>query len=78
MGILPIVAKRLSAEMQAQRDELILLRGDLTQEQWAEGVLGVKRRTYIRYELGQRKAPVSVMRLARLATAKPKKRTHAR
>lgn len=70
MGILaPVIARRASrARLAAQRNELRTLRGDLTQDAWTER-LGVAKRTYIRYEQGQRAAPEFLMRLARLTTA---------
>jgi hypothetical protein len=63
------------AELQAQAAELVALRGERTHEQFAEGLLGVPRRTYIRYEQGQRIAPEPVMKLARLSVARKKRGT---
>jgi DNA-binding XRE family transcriptional regulator len=61
------------AELRAQREELVALRGDLTQKEWA-ALLDVPQRTYIRYEMGQREAPGSLMKLARLSTERRPKR----
>jgi len=52
-----------------QRNELLALKGKLDQGEWAE-LLGVPVRTYGRYERGQREAPETVMRLARLGVAR--------
>lgn len=58
------------SQLKAQREELVRLRGDMTIEAWAKGLLGVPERTYTRYEQGQRLAPEAVMRLARLSAKK--------
>lgn len=61
------------AELKAQREELVALRGERTQKEWS-AILEVPQRTYIRYEMGQREAPGSLMKLARLsAERRPKK-----
>lgn len=74
MGILRAVPRGTAtkAELKAQRDELVALRGSRTQKAWAD-VLGVPQRTYIRYEMGQREAPGSLMKLARLSVEPPSK-----
>ncbi len=72
LGILRVVTKpKLSkASLKAQAEELERLRGDRTQAEWREILGGVPERTYIRYENGQRPAPPSLMKLARLTGRK--------
>ena len=66
--------KLTKAQLKAQAEELLALRGERKQEDWALGILGVPVRTYIRYERGQRAAPGPVMKLARLKGRRKKKR----
>jgi hypothetical protein len=77
VGILHGVSNRnrtpSKTKLKAQAQELLELRGERTQAEWIE-VLGVGKRTYIRYEQGQRMAPEPLMRLARLSGESAKKR----
>jgi uncharacterized protein (DUF2384 family) len=68
-----VIRKATKGQLAAQRDELLALRGPLTQGEWT-AILGVPGRTYIRYELGQRLAPEHLMRFARVAKVTKKKR----
>jgi hypothetical protein len=75
VGILAAVVIRTAtkAQLAEQSAELIALRGGLTQDDWVV-VLGIPKRTYHRYERGQRVAPEHLMKLARLSTKRGRKK----
>ena len=52
-------------ESARQANELRTLRGQRTHDEWCR-ILGVPKRTYYRYEKGDRRAPEHLMKLARI------------